>query len=62
LSASTDRPARTGRCTPEADDGAGASAFFFFTRWLGGDQTRQGRHARLQSGRFALLRAKLYDH
>jgi hypothetical protein len=29
-------------------------------RWLGGDQTHQGRHIRLEPGRFQLQRVKLY--
>ena len=31
-------------------------------RWLNGDQTRQGRHVRLEPGRFALQRVKLYRY
>lgn len=31
-------------------------------RWLGGDQTHQGRHVRLESGRFSLQRVKLYTY
>jgi len=30
------------------------------TRWVGGDQTHQGRHVRLEPGRFSLQRVKLY--
>ena len=29
-------------------------------RWLGGDQTHQGRHVRLEPGRFAIQRVRLY--
>ena len=29
-------------------------------RWLGGDQTHQGRHVRLEPGRFSMQRVKLY--
>ena len=29
-------------------------------RWLGGDQTHQGRHVRLEPGRFSIQRVKLY--
>lgn len=32
------------------------------TLWLGGDQTHQGRHVRLESGRFSLQRVKLYNY
>lgn len=31
-------------------------------RWLNGDQTHQGRHVRLEPGRFALQRVKLYRY
>jgi beta-galactosidase GanA len=31
-------------------------------RWLNGDQTHQGRHVRLESGRFTLQRVKLYRY
>ena len=31
-------------------------------RWLGGDQTHQGRHIRLEPGRFSLQRVRLYDY
>lgn len=31
-------------------------------RWLNGDQTHQGRHLRLEPGRFALQRIKLYRY
>ncbi len=31
-------------------------------RWLNGDQTHQGRHVRLEPGRFTLQRVKLYRH
>jgi beta-galactosidase GanA len=31
-------------------------------RWLNGDQTHQGRHVRLEAGRFGLLRVKLYTY
>ena len=30
------------------------------TRWLNGDQTHQGRHVRLEPGRFSLQRVRLY--
>jgi hypothetical protein len=29
-------------------------------RWLGGDQTHQGRHVRLEPGRFSMQRVRLY--
>ena len=29
-------------------------------RWLNGDQTHQGRHVRLEPGRFAIQRVRLY--
>ena len=31
-------------------------------RWLNGDQTHQGRHLRLEPGRFGLQRIKLYRY
>ncbi|HEX8149596.1 MAG TPA: DUF5597 domain-containing protein [Pyrinomonadaceae bacterium] len=31
-------------------------------RWLNGDQTHQGRHIRLPSGRFDIQRVKLYRY
>jgi beta-galactosidase GanA len=31
-------------------------------RWLNGDQTHQGRHVRLEPGRFAIQRVKLYRY
>ena len=31
-------------------------------RWLSGDQTHQGRHIRLEPGRFSLQRVRLYDY
>jgi hypothetical protein len=31
-------------------------------RWLNGDQTHQGRHLRLEPGRFTLQRIKLYRY
>ena len=32
------------------------------TLWLGGDQTNQGRHVRLESGRFSVQRVTLYPY
>jgi Domain of unknown function (DUF5597) len=29
-------------------------------RWLGGDETHQGRHIRLEPGRFSIQRVRLY--
>ena len=31
-------------------------------RWLNGDQTHQGRHVRLEPGRFTVQRVKLYRY
>ena len=31
-------------------------------RWLGGDETHQGRHVRLEPGRFSMQRVKLYRY
>ena len=31
-------------------------------RWLNGDQTHQGRHLRLEPGRFAVQRIRLYRY
>ena len=31
-------------------------------RWLGGDETHQGRHVRLEPGRFQVQRVRLYPY
>jgi hypothetical protein len=31
-------------------------------RWLSGDETHQGRHVRLEPGRFSLQRVRLYQY
>ncbi len=31
-------------------------------RWLGGDETHQGRHIRLEPGRFSIQRVKVYRY
>ncbi|WP_426622958.1 DUF5597 domain-containing protein [Leifsonia sp. McL0607] len=44
----------------EAEDGAGVT--WRHRRWLNGDQTHQGRHVRLEPGRFAVQRVRLYRY
>jgi hypothetical protein len=31
-------------------------------RWLSGDETHQGRHVRLEPGRFSIQRVRLYSY
>jgi hypothetical protein len=42
------------------EEGRFASGRFENIRWLSGDQTHQGRHVRLEPGRFSIQRVKLY--
>jgi hypothetical protein len=43
-----------------AEEGRFASGRFENIRWLNGDETHQGRHLRLEPGRFQIQRARLY--
>jgi hypothetical protein len=43
-----------------AEEGRLVSGRFENTRWLSGDQTHQGRHVRLEPGRFSMQRVRLY--
>lgn len=44
------------------EDGRYADGVRQNTRWLGGDETHQGRHVRLEPGRFSIQRVKLYSY
>jgi hypothetical protein len=46
----------------ECEEGAFANGEWRHVRWLNGDQTHQGRHVRLEPGRFALQRVRLYRY
>jgi beta-galactosidase GanA len=43
-----------------AEEGRFVSGRWENTLWLGGDQTHQGRHVRLEPGRFSMQRVRLY--
>jgi beta-galactosidase GanA len=43
-----------------AEEGRFVAGRWENVRWLGGDQTHQGRHVRLEPGRFSIQRVKLY--
>jgi hypothetical protein len=43
-----------------AEEGRLAGERWENIRWLGGDQTHQGRHVRLEPGRFSMQRVRLY--
>lgn len=43
-----------------AEEGRYVDGRFENVRWLGGDQTHQGRHVRLEPGRFSIQRVRLY--
>ena len=45
-----------------AEEGAYYNGQWSHLRWLGGDQTHQGRHVRLEPGRFSVQRIKLYRY
>jgi hypothetical protein len=45
-----------------AEEGRVVAGTWENIRWLGGDQTHQGRHIRLEPGRFALQRVRLYAY
>ncbi|MFT3780822.1 MAG: DUF5597 domain-containing protein [Nibricoccus sp.] len=44
------------------EEGRFADGKWQHIRWLNGDQTHQGRHVRLESGRFTIQRVKLYRY
>jgi beta-galactosidase GanA len=44
------------------EEGRLADGQWQHVRWLNGDQTHQGRHLRLEPGRFAIQRVKLYRY
>ena len=43
-----------------AEEGRFVAGKWENVRWLGGDETHQGRHVRLEPGRFSLQRVRLY--
>ncbi len=43
-----------------AEEGRFVAGRFENIRWLGGDETHQGRHVRLEPGRFSIQRVRLY--
>ncbi len=45
-----------------AEEGRYAAGRFENTRWLSGDETHQGRHIRLEPGRFSIQRVRLYRY
>jgi hypothetical protein len=45
-----------------AEEGRFAAGRFEISRWLSGDETHQGRHIRLEPGRFSLQRVRLYQY
>ncbi len=45
-----------------AEEGRFAEGTWQNIRWLGGDETHQGRHIRLEPGRFSIQRVKLYRY
>jgi beta-galactosidase GanA len=58
--ASTDPGKRVGILS--AEEGGFAGGRWQNTRWLGGDETHQGRHVRLEPGRFSMQRVKVYSY
>jgi hypothetical protein len=46
----------------ECEEGRYEGGQWHHLRWLNGDQTHQGRHVRLEPGRFALQRVRLYRY
>jgi len=44
------------------EEGGYAEGRWQHTRWLNGDQTHQGRHVRLEPGRFTIQRVRLYRY
>jgi hypothetical protein len=45
-----------------AEEGEFVNGRWQNTRWLGGDETHQGRHIRLEPGRFSMQRVKIYRY
>ena len=45
-----------------AEEGTFANGQWVHRRWLNGDQTHQGRHVRLEPGRFSIQRVRLYRY
>jgi beta-galactosidase GanA len=45
-----------------AEEGRFVAGRFENVRWLSGDETHQGRHVRLEPGRFSLQRVRLYSY
>jgi hypothetical protein len=43
-----------------AEEGRFVAGRWENVRWLGGDETHQGRHVRLEPGRFSMQRVRLY--
>jgi hypothetical protein len=43
-------------------EGSFADGRWVVERWLGGDETHQGRHVRIPSGQFRIQRVKLYRY
>ena len=43
-----------------AEEGRFVDGRFENIRWLNGDETHQGRHVRLEPGRFSIQRVRLY--
>ena len=46
----------------EVEEGRFENGQWTHLRWLDGDQTHQGRHVRLEPGRFTIQRVRLYRH
>jgi hypothetical protein len=44
------------------EDGTFENGLWSHLRWLNGDQTHQGRHVRLEPGRFSVQRIRLYRY
>jgi beta-galactosidase GanA len=58
--ASTEAGKRVG--IQSAEEGRFVAGRFENIRWLSGDETHQGRHIRLEPGRFSLQRVRLYSY
>jgi hypothetical protein len=56
--ASTERARRAGILS--AEEGRFVDGRWENVRWLNGDETHQGRHERLEPGRFSMQRVRLY--
>jgi beta-galactosidase GanA len=44
------------------EEGRYVAGEWHHVRWLNGDQTHQGRHLRLEPGRFGIQRVRLYTY